>query len=105
MSFITHFIAEEKHCSLQLFFLFLFGYGILMAPPSRISAADSWYVVYLVDIGAVWLVDIVVFCRIVVCTACMSLTFFSILSPRLPVSRTICLHFDISVSRRGMGGI
>jgi len=64
----------------------------------------SWYVVYLVDISAVWLVDIVVFCRIVVCTACKSLTFFSILSPRLHVTHIICLHFDISVNRPGMGG-
>ena len=53
------------------------------------------YVVYLVDISAVFLVDIVVFCRIAVCTACRSLKFFIILSPRLPVTHNICLQFDI----------
>jgi hypothetical protein len=40
-------------------FAFLFGYGNKMAPPSRISAADSRYILYLMDIGAVTLIVIV----------------------------------------------
>jgi len=60
--------------SFSFIYLFIFfGYECIMAAPSLISAADSWYVLYLMDIGAVWLLEILVFfCRIVVSTACKS---------------------------------
>jgi hypothetical protein len=41
----------------------------------------------------------------VVGTACKSQAYFIELSPRLSVTHTICLHFHVSVSRPGMGGI
>jgi len=44
-------------------------------------------------------------CKIAVCTACKSQAYFIMLSPRLSVIDTICLHFNFSVSRPGMGGI
>ena len=79
----------------------------MMAAPSLTSAAGSRYVVYLMDISAVWLIDTVfffLFCRIVR-TALKSQSYFIMLILRLPVTHTIYLHFDFSVSRPGMGGI
>ena len=43
------------------------------------------------------------FYKIVVCTACKSQVYFVVLSPRLSVTDTICLHFHFSVSRPTMG--
>jgi hypothetical protein len=65
-------------------------------------------VVQLIDIIAVWLMDIVsffLFCNIVLCTACKSQAYFVMLSPRLSVTDTICLHFNFSVSITSMEGI
>jgi hypothetical protein len=41
----------------------------------------------------------------VVRTACKSQAYFIMLSPRLSLTDTICLHFHFLVSRPGMGGI
>jgi hypothetical protein len=45
------------------------------------------------------------FCRIVVCTVCKSQAYFTVLSPRLSVTHSVCLHFCFLASRPGKGGI
>jgi hypothetical protein len=43
--------------------------------------------------------------QVVLCAACKSQAYLIVLSPRLSVTDTICLHFHFSVSTPGMGGI
>jgi hypothetical protein len=66
---------------------------------SRCSAVE------LMDSIAVWLRDIVLSYKIVVCTACKSQAYFIELSSCLSVTDNICLHFYFSVIRPDMRGI
>jgi hypothetical protein len=50
-------------------------------------------------------VDRLFFCRIVLCTVCKSYAHLIMLSLRLSVTHTICLHFYFLVSRPSMEGI
>jgi len=61
-------------------------------------------IVKLMDIIAVRLI-LFFFCKIVLCTVCKSQSYFIMLSPRLSVTNTICLHFHFAVNRSGTGGI
>jgi len=63
-------LLRKKIVSFLLFFVFLVGYGSIMVPPSRISAADCRYVLNFLDISAVFcrLLFFFLFCTIVVCT-------------------------------------
>jgi hypothetical protein len=64
----------------------------------NVSVQEHRAVVELMDIIAMWLIDIFFsFCGIVVCK---SYAYFIMLSPRLS-----CLHFYFLASRPGMGGI
>jgi len=55
-------------------------------------------VVELMDTIAALLIDIVFFCKIVLCTVYKSYAYFIMLSPRLS-----CLHFYFLASRPDMG--
>ena len=96
-------VCNHCQCDTQLSKHYTYNYHL-----RYVSAAfGHHHVVQLMDIIAVWLMDIVFFffCKTAVCTACESQAYFILLSPRFSVTDIVCIHFHFSVSRPGMGGI
>jgi len=71
------------------------------------DGCNKHIVVQLMNIIAVWLIDIAsfLFYRIVLCTVCKLQAYFIMLNPRRSVTHIVCLQFYFLVSRPGMGRI
>ena len=78
------------------------AFHILRSQPTIVFGIQQYHfgpvVLLLINIVAVWLMDVTFICRIVICTLCKSYAYSIVLSPCVTVTHIICLHFDFLIN-------